>query len=106
MIFSSFIDSFNRYKFYERVENGDLNWIIPGKFVAFSSPYNRRFGFDGTRHFTPEDYFPIFKKFGVTAVVRFNKPTYDKKRFTDAGIRHYDLYFMDGIFFFLHFKKF
>lgn len=26
------------YRFYERVENGDLNWIIPGKFIAFSSP--------------------------------------------------------------------
>lgn len=29
------------YEHYERVENGDLNWIIPGKFVAFSSPYDK-----------------------------------------------------------------
>ena len=26
------------YEFYERVENGDLNWIVPGKFLAFSCP--------------------------------------------------------------------
>ncbi len=26
------------YEFYERVENGDLNWIVPGKFIAFSGP--------------------------------------------------------------------
>jgi len=23
------------------VENGDLNWIIPGKFLAFSGPHNK-----------------------------------------------------------------
>lgn len=23
---------------YERVENGDLNWIVPDKFIAFSTP--------------------------------------------------------------------
>ncbi len=28
------------YEFYERVENGDLNVIIPEKFVAFSGPSN------------------------------------------------------------------
>lgn len=26
------------YEFYERVENGDLNWIVPNKFIAFSGP--------------------------------------------------------------------
>ena len=26
------------YEYYERVENGDLNVIIPEKFVAFSGP--------------------------------------------------------------------
>lgn len=28
----------SEYEHYERIENGDLNWIIPQKFVAFSSP--------------------------------------------------------------------
>ena len=26
------------YQHYEKVENGDLNWIVPGKFLAFSGP--------------------------------------------------------------------
>lgn len=46
--------------------------------------------------FTPEDYVPIFKKMGVTMVVRLNKPQYDKKKFTKNGIKHVDLYFLDG----------
>lgn len=29
------------YEFYESVENGDLNWIIPNKFVAFSTPHDK-----------------------------------------------------------------
>ncbi|XP_072500235.1 dual specificity protein phosphatase CDC14A isoform X7 [Notamacropus eugenii] len=27
------------YEHYERVENGDFNWIVPGKFLAFSGPH-------------------------------------------------------------------
>jgi cell division cycle 14 len=53
------------------VENGDLNWIVPGKFVAFSGPLNVT---DKYGSFTPDDYVPIFKKFGVQLVVRLNKP--------------------------------
>ncbi len=30
--------SLSEYEHYERLENGDLNWIVPQKFVAFSSP--------------------------------------------------------------------
>jgi len=44
----------------------------------------------------PEDYIPILKRFGVTAVVRLNKKVYDRKKFLDAGIKHYDMYFIDG----------
>lgn len=33
---------------------------------------------------------------GVTLVVRLNKPQYEKKKFTKAGIKHLDLYFLDG----------
>jgi cell division cycle 14 len=43
-----------------------------------------------------EFYIPYFRKTGVTAVVRLNKRMYDKRRFTDHGINHYDLYFVDG----------
>jgi len=84
------------YEFYEKVENGDCNWIIPGKFMAFSGPADRPKDPDGYRRFTPEDYVPIFKKFGVTMVIRLNNKQYDEERFKKNGIKHTDLYFLDG----------
>jgi protein-tyrosine phosphatase len=87
-------ETFNvqQYEYYERVENGDLNEIIPGRFVAFSGPAARRTEIS----LGPEDYIPILKRFNVTAVVRLNKKVYDRKKFLDAGIKHYDMYFIDG----------
>lgn len=35
------------YEEYERVDNGDMNWIIPGKFLAFSSPSPTPYDSDG-----------------------------------------------------------
>jgi len=84
------------YEFYEKVENGDLNWILPGKFIAFSGPSDQPRDADGYRRFTPEDYVPIFKKSGVTMVVRLNNKQYDGERFKKHGIKHVDLYFLDG----------
>jgi cell division cycle 14 len=26
------------YEFYEKIQNGDMNWIIPDKLLAFSTP--------------------------------------------------------------------
>lgn len=46
--------------------------------------------------FTPNDYIPIFKKLGVTTVVRLNNKTYDSNDFIKKGIKHKDLYFPDG----------
>jgi cell division cycle 14 len=85
-----------QYEEYERVDNGDLNWITPGKFVAFSSPSNSQYDQDGYRTFTPEDYVPIFKKWGVGLVIRLNKETYDSKKFLKNGIKHLELFFADG----------
>uniref|UniRef100_A0A673BD39 protein-tyrosine-phosphatase n=1 Tax=Sphaeramia orbicularis TaxID=375764 RepID=A0A673BD39_9TELE len=51
----------------QRVENGDMNWIIPGKILAFSSPH------------------PL----------RLNRKLYEGRRFEDAGFEHHDL-FLDG----------
>ena len=84
------------YEFYERVENGDMNWIIPGKFLAFCTPMENRVDKDGYTHFTPEDYAPIFKKKGIKTIVRLNKPEYNPRGFTKNGFKHYDLYFIDG----------
>jgi len=92
-------DNFNleEYQFYEKVENGDLNWIVPGKFIAFCGPSSVFTLVEtGQKTYAPEDYIPLFKKFGVSTVVRLNKKEYDRASFTAQGIKHYDLYFMDG----------
>lgn len=84
------------YEYYERVENGDFNWIIPGKLLAFSSPSGEGRDRNGWKEYTPEDYVPLFRDMNVTAVVRLNQPTYEAERFSRYGIRHYDMYFLDG----------
>lgn len=84
------------YEFYEKVENGDLNWVVPGKFIGFSGPSHNQRDPDGYKRFTPEDYVPIFRKNGVTMVIRLNKKQYDADRFTKNGIKHTEIYFLDG----------
>ena len=56
-----------------QVENGDLNWIMPGKFVAFSGPAARGNEIPGYRLHTPEDYWDYYSRKNVTAIVRLNK---------------------------------
>ena len=46
--------------------------------------------------FTPKDYIPIFKKMGVTLIIRLNNQTYQAEDFKKGGIKHCDLYFPDG----------
>ncbi|KAI4872945.1 hypothetical protein NFI96_023627 [Prochilodus magdalenae] len=91
-------DSFDvtEYEHYERVENGDFNWIVPSKFLAFSGPHPKSKVENGYPLHAPEAYFPYFRKHNVTTIIRLNKKIYDAKRFTDAGFDHYDLFFVDG----------
>lgn len=85
------------YEHYERVENGDFNWLVPGKFLAFSGPTQTPIAYvDGVKTNTPETYFKYFSDNNVTGIVRFNNKVYDRKKFIDAGFNHYDMYFPDG----------
>ena len=83
------------YEFHERVENGDMNWIIPGKFMAFMGPIDKRDQNQRYGHH-PKLYVEKFKKFNVTRVVRLNEEKYDKRTFIENGIEHNDLFFIDG----------
>ncbi|XP_056148894.1 dual specificity protein phosphatase CDC14AB-like [Lampris incognitus] len=93
-----YFESFDveEYEHYERVENGDMNWIIPGKILAFSGPHPRSKIESGYPLHAPEAYFPYFHQNNVTAVVRLNRKLYDGRRFEDAGFQHHDLFFLDG----------
>jgi cell division cycle 14 len=83
------------YEYYERVDNGDINWIIPGKFAAFMGPIDKRE--PGQRSgFTPEEYADIFKEWNIKRVVRLNEAKYDRRKFLSQGVSHDDLFFVDG----------
>ncbi|CAF3535067.1 unnamed protein product [Adineta steineri] len=84
------------YEHYEKVENGDLNWIVPRKLLAFSGPHAKSKIENGYPLHAPEAYFTYFRKRNVTTIVRLNKKIYDSKRFTDAGFDHHELFFNDG----------
>jgi hypothetical protein len=82
----------DRYQYHERVENGDLNIVLPGKYVAFSGPAATRQEIDhGVYTWAPENYTNIFRQLNVTTVVRLNKKSYDRRQFTDNGFKHVEL---------------
>nr|XP_055150422.1 dual specificity protein phosphatase CDC14C [Symphalangus syndactylus] len=91
-------NSFNldEYEHYEKAENGDLNWIIPDRFIAFCGPHSRARLESGYHQHSPETYIQYFKNRNVTTIIRLNKKMYDAKCFTDAGFDHHDLFFADG----------
>lgn len=86
----------HEYEHYEKVENGDLNWIVPGKFLAFAGPQSKSQAEAGYPIHSPEAYIPYFRRKNVTTIIRLNRKLYDARRFTNMGFRHYDLFFVDG----------
>lgn len=86
----------DEYEYYERVENGDLNWIVPNKFIAFCGPHPKSEIENGYPLHAPESYFPYFRQHNVTTVIRLNKKMYDARRFSENGFDHQDLFFVDG----------
>lgn len=81
------------YQFYEKVENGDLNWIVPNKFIAFCDPQTYS---NSSSSNSIDFYVSYFRAHNVTTIIRLNKSSYDAKRFTEKGFKHRDLIFLDG----------
>ncbi|XP_055318667.1 tyrosine-protein phosphatase cdc-14 isoform X2 [Sitodiplosis mosellana] len=84
------------YEYYERVEYGDLNWIVPNKFVAFCGPHNRSKIDNGYPCHAPETYFNYFRQNNVSTIIRLNLKLYNASRFSNAGFDHKELFFTDG----------
>ena len=107
------------YEFYEKVENGDWNWLTPN-FIAFASPVdpiwikrekdkrdqeNQAIAPPSSptkavalqrKLPTPfQNCLEYFERQGVKLVVRLNNPLYDAQLFRDRGIEHAELYFDD-----------
>jgi cell division cycle 14 len=92
-------DTFNveEYEYFEQVENGDLNWIMQNKILAFAGPQNQKLITpEGFCMLTPADYIPYFLKKNVKLVVRLNKKCYEEREFENAGINHVEHYYLDG----------
>jgi len=84
------------FEFHEKLENGDLTWIVPKKFTAFAGPSPTSIDVEGYPASTPEDFISYFRSSNIKTVVRLNKPLYDARRFSDQGITVHDLFFVDG----------
>lgn len=88
-----------RYEKYERVENGDFNWITP-HFIAFASPSDAKFHPSSSATKAPAQAFAnvlrYFESNNVQMIVRLNEPLYDRMRFVEKGMEHVDMHFPDG----------
>ena len=92
------IETFNcdKWKSLEEIQNGDMNWLIPGKLLAFASPYSMSVLPSGDKVATPETVIPTFKELGINHVVRLNKQYYDADLFRKENFKFTELYFLDG----------
>lgn len=81
---------------YDQIKNGDMNWIIPHKILAFATPFKKKEFSNSYIAVTPNDIIPTIKKFGITHIVRLCHIFYDQQIFLESGIKHTELYFMDG----------
>ncbi|KAH8115266.1 hypothetical protein DFH11DRAFT_1588285 [Phellopilus nigrolimitatus] len=89
------------YEYFEKVENGDWNWITPS-FIAFAGPVEHAW----TKKMSPtsarklptsfQSCLDYFEGHGVKLVVRLNNVLYDRQHFIDHGTRHEEMYFDDG----------
>jgi len=87
--------SFNHleYEKLARYENGDINWIVPNKILAFSSPDDR----PTSKHGNPSrKVLRNLQEIGVKNILRLNEPFYDKRIFTENNINHFDIEYPDG----------
>ena len=107
------------YEYYEKVENGDWNWLTPN-FIAFASPVDpiwikkekekREQENQAVLPPSPvkavalqrklptpfQNCLDYFERQVVKLVVRLNNPLYDAQLFSERGIKHQELYFDDG----------
>ncbi|XP_037296277.1 tyrosine-protein phosphatase CDC14 homolog [Manduca sexta] len=84
--------NYEEYDRLDKIQGGDLNWIVPGKFLAFIGPVD----YSVSLYHPPEMYIDYFLENNVKIVIRLNKRLYDGNVFSNVGIIHYDLFFPDG----------
>ena len=86
------------FPFFFVKQNGDLNWILQKKILAFAGPsYTRIENPEGNcTSLAPADHIPHFTSSRVGLVIRLNEKNYNEEDFVNAGIDHLDQCFPDG----------
>ena len=84
--FDPFTFDWREYEKISKFIDGDMNWIIPGKILAMSSPALSKL--EGR---PPETYLDYFKNNKVKAIVRLNEKLYVETLFIDNDIRIYKM---------------
>lgn len=107
--------SLEEYERYERVDQGDFNWVTP-HFLAFASPQHQPIDVipvsdprykelprslsslhkDKTLPAPFKNVLTHFAERGIGLVVRLNSELYSPSYFTALGIKHLDMIFDDG----------
>ena len=82
---------YKQYENFHKLNVGDMNWIVPGKILALSSPTSKKN--DGL---PPDAFLENFEKLKIKAVIRLNESLYNESVFTKAGIAVHDMEFLDG----------
>lgn len=72
----------------ERVENGDMNWIVPGKILAFAGPRSD--------FFSVEKFIDWALLNNVRGIIRLNKGGYKAGDMKERGLEHYQMFIPDG----------
>lgn len=73
--FFNFLDfNFEEYDKNDRLENGDMNWLVPRKFLAFIGPTE----LEANYCHKPEFYVNYFLQNDIRTVVRLNNKVYDE----------------------------
>lgn len=71
----------HEYNHFNMLEHGDLNWILPRKFLAFIGPidHGEYYGFEpGVSCHSASYYINYFLDNNVRAVIRLNNKLYDE----------------------------
>ena len=83
-----------QFENYTDPANGDVQEVVPGKFVAFRSPLSLggQEYFDkkiDVRLFSPAYFVEIFQDMGVSTVICLNEPRYHAKTFIWHGFQYF-----------------
>lgn len=73
----------------EQPQNGDMNWIVPGKLLALAGPT--------AKNWTINAFIQYAKKHSIGCMVRLNREHYPAEEVTKSGsIEHLEMFMHDG----------